>query len=73
MVNLLGEPGGSGEPRYEGLGPALAVPGVAVHLYGKREVRPFRKMGHLTAIGGTVEEAIARASAARDLVRVLAS
>ena len=58
MVNLFGEPGGFGEAEYVGLEEALAVPGVALHLYGKREVRPFRKMGHLTALGATPEEAI---------------
>ncbi|MBL8965517.1 MAG: 5-(carboxyamino)imidazole ribonucleotide synthase [Spirochaetaceae bacterium] len=72
MINLVGEPGASGEPEYAGLEAALAVPGVAVHLYGKREVRPFRKMGHLTAVGATAEEAMARARAARAAVRVVA-
>lgn len=72
MINLVGEPGASGEPEYAGLEAALAVPGVAVHLYGKREVRPFRKMGHLTAVGATAEEALARARAARSAIRVVA-
>lgn len=72
MVNLLGAEGASGEPEYLGLDKAVAVPGVAVHLYGKREVRPFRKMGHLTAIGRTAEEAMERAEAARDCVRIVA-
>jgi 5-(carboxyamino)imidazole ribonucleotide synthase len=72
MVNLVGEPGsGSGEPEYLGLEEALAVPGVALHLYGKRETRPFRKMGHLTALGDTVEEAIGRAEKARALVKIV--
>mgnify|MGYP001285301472 CR=1 FL=1 len=71
MVNLLGAPGATGEPEYLGLERALAVPGVAIHLYGKREVRPFRKMGHLTAIGRTAEEAMERAEAARDCVRIV--
>ena len=72
MLNLLGEPGQSGEAEYVGLERALAIPGVALHLYGKREVRPFRKMGHLTALGDTAEEASERAQAARDCVRVVA-
>jgi 5-(carboxyamino)imidazole ribonucleotide synthase len=73
MVNLFGEPGcGTGEPEYLGLGEALAVPGVSVHLYGKREVRPFRKMGHLTALGATTEEASERAERARNCIRVVA-
>jgi 5-(carboxyamino)imidazole ribonucleotide synthase len=72
MVNLLGAPGARGEPEYVGLERALALPGVAIHLYGKREVRPFRKMGHLTAIGRDASEALERAEAARDCVRVMA-
>jgi 5-(carboxyamino)imidazole ribonucleotide synthase len=72
MVNILGEDGAVGEPEYLGLEAGLALPGVALHLYGKREVRPFRKMGHLTAIGRTPEEAIERAEAARRLIRVVA-
>ncbi len=72
MVNLLGAPGASGEPEYVGLERALALPGVALHLYGKREVRPFRKMGHLTAIGRDPDEALERAEAARDCIRVMA-
>ena len=72
MVNLLGAPGASGEPEYVGLERAHALPGVALHLYGKREVRPFRKMGHLTAIGRDPDEALERAEAARDCIRVMA-
>jgi 5-(carboxyamino)imidazole ribonucleotide synthase len=44
---------------------ALALPGVRLHLYGKRVARPGRKMGHLSATGSTPEEAIARVQAAR--------
>jgi 5-(carboxyamino)imidazole ribonucleotide synthase len=44
---------------------ALGVPGVRLHLYGKTDPRPGRKMGHLTAIAATVEEACARVTAAR--------
>jgi 5-(carboxyamino)imidazole ribonucleotide synthase len=72
MVNLVGETGVSGEPEYVGLEYALAVPGVSIHLYGKREVRSFRKMGHLTALGATPEEALERAERARNRVKVVA-
>jgi 5-(carboxyamino)imidazole ribonucleotide synthase len=70
MVNLVGDLGAIGRPDYRGLEDAAAVPGVAIHLYGKREVRPFRKMGHITALGDTVEQAISRAEAARAFVRI---
>jgi 5-(carboxyamino)imidazole ribonucleotide synthase len=73
MMNILGAPDASGPARYEGLAEALALPGVSVHIYGKREVRPFRKMGHLTALGSTTEEAETRASSARALVQAVAS
>jgi 5-(carboxyamino)imidazole ribonucleotide synthase len=65
MVNLLGDLWATGEPDWSG---ALAVPGVKLHLYGKTEPRPRRKMGHLTALADSVEEALERATAARDLL-----
>ena len=71
MVNLLGDPDSpAGEPDYRGLGEALAVPGVAIHLYGKREARPFRKMGHLTALGSSAAEARERAEQARSCLSI---
>jgi 5-(carboxyamino)imidazole ribonucleotide synthase len=61
MLNLLGEPGHSGPVRYTGLSETLSVPGTSLHLYGKRETRPFRKMGHLTVCADTIEAAVALA------------
>jgi 5-(carboxyamino)imidazole ribonucleotide synthase len=72
MINLIGGPDcGVGAPEYLGIEEALALPGVSIHLYGKRELRPFRKMGHLTALGATPEEAMARAEAARGRIRIV--
>ena len=48
MVNLLGDLWEGGEPDWIA---AAAYPGVKLHLYGKMEARPGRKMGHLTALG----------------------
>ena len=62
MVNLLGDVWQGGEPDWAA---ALALPGVHLHLYGKAEARPGRKMGHLTATGDTPGEAERRARAAR--------
>lgn len=62
MANLLGDLWKDGEPDWAG---ALAVPGVALHLYGKVIPRPGRKMGHLTALAPTPEEARSRALLAR--------
>jgi 5-(carboxyamino)imidazole ribonucleotide synthase len=65
MVNLLGDLWAEGEPDWRA---ALAIPEVKLHLYGKTAPRPGRKMGHLTALGDTVEHALDRALAARDLL-----
>lgn len=61
MVNLLGEPGYTGPPHYQGLEEVLALDQVHVHLYGKPETRPFRKMGHITVSGkdrATIEQKV---------------
>ncbi|MGB7070009.1 MAG: 5-(carboxyamino)imidazole ribonucleotide synthase, partial [Pyrinomonadaceae bacterium] len=63
MANLLGECWQNGEPDWAG---ALAAPNVKLHLYGKAEPRRGRKMGHLTAIGATTEEAVSAVINARD-------
>lgn len=55
MINILGER--SGTPDAEALRDVLATGGAHVHLYGKREVRPGRKMGHITVLGYSVDGA----------------
>ncbi len=70
MANVLGDcwqPAGSGVLREPDWAAALAVPGVRLHLYGKTEPRPGRKMGHLTALADTADEAIERVRLARRL------
>jgi len=62
-VNLLGR-GPRREARLIGTATALADPAVHLHLYAKREVFERRKMGHLTALGATVDEALGKARAA---------
>ena len=62
MANLLGDVWRDGEPDWAA---ALAIPGVKLHLYGKQSARIGRKMGHITALAPTVEEAVANVVAAR--------
>ncbi len=62
MANLLGDLWSGGEPDWAA---ALADPRVKLHLYGKADPRPGRKMGHLTALAETVEEAEAAVRQAR--------
>ena len=66
MANLLGDVWEGGEPNWAA---ALAVGGVKLHLYGKAEPRPGRKMGHLTATADTPEEAARIVTTARDALR----
>ena len=63
MANLLGDLWQPGEPNWAA---ALAHPDVKLHLYGKREARPGRKMGHLTALADTVAQARDMVLAARE-------
>lgn len=72
MANLLGDCWGddpAGAPREPDWAAALAVPGVRLHLYGKREPRRGRKMGHLTALADSVAAAVARVEEARSRAR----
>ena len=73
MINLLGAEGHTGPAVYDGWEKLLAIPEVYPHLYGKAETRPFRKMGHISALGDTVAMAKERATAARRAVRVVSS
>lgn len=67
MVNILGAGKGPGAP--QGLARVLAVPGAHVHVYGKAMSGAGRKMGHVTALGETVDQAVATAErAAREII-----
>jgi 5-(carboxyamino)imidazole ribonucleotide synthase len=57
MINLLGEKGHSGPVKYLNLEEICGIPGVYVHLYGKSETKPFRKMGHVTICNENMDEA----------------
>jgi 5-(carboxyamino)imidazole ribonucleotide synthase len=66
MMNLLGDLWRDGEPDWRRV---LTYPRAKLHLYGKREPRPGRKMGHVTCLGATVEEALATAEQIRSELR----
>lgn len=68
MVNVLGKR--SGPATAATLPAALALPGVAVHVYGKREVRPGRKLGHVTVLDDSLDRARARAEEAAALLEL---
>lgn len=72
MLNLVGEPGHHGRPRFQGRAEAEKIPGVVVHDYGKLETRPGRKMGHVTITGTSRDEVKAKAVRVKALVHVVA-
>lgn len=72
MMNLLGAEGESGAAYIEGMSEILAEKKAFLHWYGKAETRPFRKMGHITVIGETIEEAMQTAKHLEKTVRVVA-
>jgi 5-(carboxyamino)imidazole ribonucleotide synthase len=71
MVNLYGEEGHTGTPIYSGLEDVLKKDGIFVHLYGKLETRPFRKMGHVTLLGDTPEEVQEKAQFVLQTLKVI--
>ena len=67
MVNLLGDLWSAGEPQWSEL---LSRPGVRLHLYGKHEARPGRKMGHFTVLGSDLAQVVATAMDARAAIGI---
>lgn len=73
MVNLLGEEGYEGEPFIEGIHEALEIPELSFHFYGKKETKPFRKMGHITVLSEDLDEALKKALKAKDILKIRGS
>ncbi|MBT8235803.1 MAG: 5-(carboxyamino)imidazole ribonucleotide synthase [Bacteroidia bacterium] len=71
MVNLVGEEGFTGKVYYEGMKNILEMPGVTPHIYGKKETRPFRKMGHVTVVASSIEKARSEAENVKRTIRVI--
>ena len=65
MLNLLGDLWAAGEPRWEH---ALRHPSVKLHLYGKRDARPGRKMGHLTVLADSTQRALGLAEEIKSML-----
>lgn len=71
MVNLVGEEGFSGPVIYENIEKIMAIDGVTPHIYGKKETRPFRKMGHVTIVNEDMKEARKIAEDVKNSIRVI--
>lgn len=71
MVNILGEKEQTGLVKYDGLRTITQWPGVYPHIYGKQEVKPFRKMGHVTIVHESLDEAKKMAFAVKDTLKAV--
>jgi 5-(carboxyamino)imidazole ribonucleotide synthase len=71
MINLLGEPEHKGLVRYEGADVCLRESGVYVHLYGKKQTSPYRKMGHATITDVSAQKAIEKAKRVKSSLKVI--
>lgn len=72
MINLLGEPGFSGPACYQGFEEVLKIKGVHVHLYGKANTKPFRKMGHVTIVDQDIDSLKQKATFVKHTLKVIA-
>jgi 5-(carboxyamino)imidazole ribonucleotide synthase len=71
MVNLVGEEGFSGDVIYQNIAEILKIDGVTPHIYGKKETRPFRKMGHVTIVNADIDTAREIAQKVKETIRVV--
>ena len=71
MVNLVGEEGFSGDVIYKNIEDILKIDGVTPHIYGKKETRPFRKMGHVTIVNSDINKARTIAQKVKETIRVI--
>lgn len=71
MINILGEKNHTGSAVYEGIDKMMATEGVFLHLYGKADTKPFRKMGHITVTNNDLEKAKAIANEIKDYFKVI--
>ena len=71
MVNLVGSEGHIGPVVYENIEKILSFDGVTPHIYGKKNTRPFRKMGHVTIINSSIEKAKTIAKKIKESVKII--
>ena len=71
MVNLVGAEGHTGNVVYENIERILSMDGVTPHIYGKKQTRPFRKMGHVTIVNNDIKEARKIAEQVKNTIKVI--
>jgi 5-(carboxyamino)imidazole ribonucleotide synthase len=73
IVNLLGAEGYSGDAHYEGLNDVLKMENVFVHIYGKKQTKPGRKMGHITILSKDKQDLVFTANKIKQAIKVISS
>jgi len=71
MVNLVGAEGHEGNVHYQNMEQIMAMNGVTPHVYGKKQTRPFRKMGHVTVVNEDLAEARKIAEEVKKTIKVI--
>jgi len=71
MVNLVGAENHTGDVVYENLKEIMSMDGVTPHIYGKKQTRPFRKMGHVTIVNKDISEARKVAQKVKETIKVI--
>jgi 5-(carboxyamino)imidazole ribonucleotide synthase len=71
MVNLIGAEDHSGTAAYDGLEEVLKIDNAFVHIYGKHQTKPGRKMGHITVMSNEKADLIHKANKIKSLIQVV--
>jgi len=71
IVNLVGAEGFEGEAKYQGLEEILAMDNVFVHIYGKKQTKPGRKMGHITIVSKDKQDLTYKANRIKNILKVV--
>jgi 5-(carboxyamino)imidazole ribonucleotide synthase len=71
MVNLVGAENNTGEVIYKNIEKLMEMEGVTPHIYGKKQTRPFRKMGHVTIVNSNVDTARTIAQKVKQTIKVI--
>lgn len=71
MVNLVGEQNHTGDVAYQNIEEIMAMDGVTPHIYGKKQTRPFRKMGHVTIVNENIDTAREIAQQVKQRIKVI--
>lgn len=72
MINIIGGEGYSGAPQYKGLDEILTIDNAFVHLYGKLQTKPGRKMGHITILSNEKQDLTHKANKVKQTISVIA-